>query len=77
MSRSLPGVHTELSAAVRRVSEHYERVPEFRRPDINGERWVALEAELDLACSEGDRDRAHAAVRRWESHAARVLGALA
>jgi len=77
MRRSLPGLNAELADAVRRVGALYERIPESRRPDVTGERWDALEAEIDAACGTNDRDRALTAITRWEDHARNVLEALA
>ncbi len=76
MRRSLPGVNYELAASVRRVNSLYARVPESRRPDVTGERWQALEAEVDARCGAGDRDGALRAISEWEQHAERVLAPL-
>ncbi|MBA2240029.1 MAG: hypothetical protein H0W09_02105 [Solirubrobacterales bacterium] len=73
MRRSLPGINAELAAAVRRVNVLDASIPESRRPDICGERWHRLEAEIDNACGAGDRDAALLAIRQWEQHAARAL----
>ncbi len=77
MRRTLPGINLELSTSVARVARLYEQVPEERRPDVTGERWSQLEAEVDAACGSGDGHRASAAIAAWEQHARRVLGALA
>lgn len=75
MRRSLPGINYELAASVRRVNSLYARVPEPRRPDVTGERWQALEAEIDTRCGAGDRDGALRAIKDWELHAKRVISA--
>lgn len=77
MRRSLPGLNFELAAAVNRIGELYHAIPEELRPDVMGERWDELEAEVDQACGSGNRDRALAAIGRWEAHAQRVMVALA
>jgi DNA-binding FadR family transcriptional regulator len=71
--RALPGINTELAAAVRRVNALYTRIPEQRRPDVNAERWQELEHEIDRACKAGDPDRALRAIAAWEDHARWVL----
>jgi hypothetical protein len=72
---ALPGVNTELAAAIRRVNALYARCPE-PRPDVDGSRWRELEAEIDHHTAVGDRDGALHAIREWEAHARRVLGGL-
>lgn len=73
MRRRLPGIERDLSAAFARVAKLYAAVPEHLRPDVNGERWQQLEAEIDRACGAGDRDAALLAIERWERHASDVL----
>jgi hypothetical protein len=73
--RALPGVKVALAVAVHRVALRYVEIPEARRPDVNGERWRALEAEIDARCGAGDREGALQAIARWEEHATQVLGA--
>lgn len=77
MRRTLPGINAEIAAAVARVTAAYDRVPVDRRPDVSGERWHRLEAEVDRACGAGDLDQARTAIRVWELHANRVLAPLA
>lgn len=65
MSR-LPGIGTELAAAIRRVNAAYLAIPERHRPAAAP--WAALELEVDAACAAGDRDRALAAIAAWRDH---------
>jgi hypothetical protein len=73
---ALPGVRAELAASVRRVNSWYSRIPENRRPDVDGSRWRELEAELDECFAAGDREGARRAIERWERHARAVLAPL-
>ncbi len=73
MRRTLPDVNFELAAAVRRVNALYRKVPDEHRPDATGERWDALEAELDARCGAGDRAGALRAIADWEQHVTGVL----
>jgi hypothetical protein len=66
-------VRTELAAAVRRVNAIYARRGD-PKPEVVGGDWDRLEAEVDAAIKDGDRDRALAAIRAWEAHAMRILG---
>lgn len=75
MRRTLPGLNYALALAVRRVNVLHEQVPEPLRPDVTGERWQALEREIDTRCGAGDREGALLAITRWETHARRVLEA--
>jgi hypothetical protein len=70
---ALPGIRAELAASVRRVNSLYSRIPENRRPDVDGSRWRELEAELHECFAAGDRDGALRAIERWERHARAVL----
>lgn len=71
----IPGINAELTAAIRRVADAYGRLPEPQRPNVNAERWHALEREIDQACMRGNQDSALAAVERWERHALTELAA--
>ena len=62
----LPGISTELAAAVRAVNAAYLRVPERCRPEVAS--WGPLEYEVDAACAAGDRDRALTAIHAWRDH---------
>lgn len=77
MRRTLSGVEVALSEAMARVAAIYAEIPEASRPDVTGERWAALEADVDRAGGSGDRDAALLAIERWEQHARRVLSHLA
>jgi hypothetical protein len=77
MRRTMPGVNYALSAAVDRLRELYSGIPESRRPDINGGRFQALEADIDARCGAGDRDGALRAIEAWEEHARAVLSSCA
>ena len=76
MRRTMTGVNLELAAAVRRVNALLDRIAEDRHPDVFGESWRALEAELDCACGAGDREGTLAAIRHWERKTGRVLAAV-
>lgn len=65
MSR-LPGINTELAAAVRAVNAAYNSIPPARRPAAI--EWDMLDAELDAACISGDRERAMQAIEAWRTH---------
>lgn len=65
MSR-LPGISTELAAAIRKVNAAYLAIPERHRPAAAP--WAALELEVDAARAAGDRDRALAAIYAWREH---------
>lgn len=65
MRRRLPGIDAELSAAVARVAAVCHRCPE-PRPDVCGERFHALDAEVDRACGGQDRGAALRAIEVWE-----------
>jgi hypothetical protein len=69
----LPGINGELAAAVRRVNAVYSRIPEDDRPDVTGQAWSQLEANLDRSCAAGDYYEARGAIEAWERHAMRVL----
>lgn len=73
---ALPGINAELAAAVRRVNTLYAQLPRSCRPDVCGERWRSLEAEIDRASVAGDRAGAMLAIERWEQHASGVLSRL-
>lgn len=70
----LPGVNSELAAAVRRINALHAAHPE-PRPDIGGNAWRDCEKAIDHAAAVGDPAKALAAVEAWEQHARRVLGA--
>ncbi len=72
MRRRLPGVDAELSAAVDRVRGVYRHLAE-PRPDIAGEHFHRLEAELDVLCGAGDRKGAMKAIKRWEKRTISML----
>jgi hypothetical protein len=74
--RILPGINAELAAAVRRINALYMRIPEGRRPNVDGSRWRELEAQIDARCAAGDREGALHAIESWERHAREVLGGL-
>lgn len=80
MRRRLAGVDAELAAAVDRVAAAYHRLPE-PRPDIAGERFHRLEAEVDRLCGAGDREAALRSITTWERETlnivSRCLGAVA
>ena len=59
-------IRTELAAAVRAVNAAYYRLPVEGRPDPAA--FDPLEAEVDAACLDEDRDRALAAIRAWRQH---------
>jgi hypothetical protein len=63
---ALPGVNTELAAAVRAVNAAYNRLPQEGRPDPAA--FDPLEQEVDAACLSEDRERALAAIREWRNH---------
>jgi hypothetical protein len=63
--RSLPGINYALAEAVRDVAALYGQLPDTVRPDVSGERWQALEADLDRLCGTGDRDGALLAIEEW------------
>ncbi len=67
-------INFHLAAAIRRVNSAYYRLPEDRRPDVTGERWTALEREIDEAAEFGDRDRALKAIADWQGHALKIIG---
>lgn len=73
----MPGLNADLALAVRRMNAIYARIPTDQAPDINGESWCRLEAEIDRASSVGDYEAAIVAIGRWEEHARRVLEPLA
>lgn len=73
MRRTSPRVSVALSEAFRQVARLYEQIPEPYRPDVNGERWLELEREIDTRCGAGDTDGALLAIERWQEHAERVL----
>lgn len=62
----LPGISTELSAAVRAVNARWLRIPEPHRPPAAV--WLPLEAEIEAACDAGDRQRALRAIEAWREH---------
>jgi len=64
--RSMPGISTELAAAVREVNAAYMRIPEADRPDAAV--WLPFEEEVDAACAAGDRERALKAIEAWRDH---------
>ncbi len=68
-----PGIRAELAAAVRKVNAIYGHIPESAWPDVDGDAWEQLEQEIDAASAADDRDRALAAIRRWEDHARSAL----
>lgn len=72
MRRTLSGIDIALGEAVNRIRPIWESCPD-PRPDIAGEAWHALEAELDRACGSGERDLALLAIRRWEDRTLDVL----
>ena len=53
MRRTLKGVNAELAAAVRRCNVIHRQIPPGQRPDLSGESWRELEAELDRAWGAG------------------------
>lgn len=72
MRRRLAGVDAELASAVDRVVAVYARCPE-PRPDICGERFHLLEAEVDRLCGAGDRDAALKSIATWERETTVIL----
>lgn len=62
----IPGINTELAAAVRAVNASWLAIPEPYRPPAAV--WLPLEAEVEAACDAGDRDRALAAIEAWKLH---------
>jgi hypothetical protein len=75
MSRTLPGISSELAAAVRAVNAAYLRIPHRYRPAAAP--WAALELEVSAASAAGDRDRAMAAIEAWrELHLSRFTSVL-
>ncbi len=66
MRRTLTGINFELAAAVRRVNVIRDRIPAVEQPDLAGESWRRLEAELDRASGVGDREAALRAIRKKE-----------
>jgi len=62
----LPGISTELAAAVRRVNALRAAIPEAQRPEFDHEAWKRLERSLDTSCRAGDSERALATIERWE-----------
>lgn len=55
MRRTMTGINLELAAAVRRINTIHDRIPADDQPDLAGESWRTLEAELDRAAGVGDR----------------------
>jgi len=76
MRRVLPGINLSLAEAVLDVSEASAALPAQLRPDLTGERWQDLEAEIDRACATGDRDGALHAIETWKERTLGVLWAL-
>jgi hypothetical protein len=72
--RSQPGINVEVAQAVHRVATLYAQIPGGQRPDVTGERWDELEAEIARRSAAGDREGALRAIAEWEAHARRVLG---
>ncbi len=62
-----------LNAAVRRVAEAYQRLPERARPDIEGPDWRRREDAIDDAYRDGDSEKFKGAVRAWEDYALTAL----
>jgi hypothetical protein len=62
--RSIPGVTTELAAAVRKVNAAFYRLPRSTQDAIEI-RYDGLDKEIDAAILAGNRDRAQAAIRAW------------
>lgn len=74
MRRWLPGIDAELSAAVKRVAYVYSRCPN-PRPDVCGDPFLALDAEVDRACAGTDRRAAVEAIEVWERETVALLKA--
>lgn len=73
MRRTNPRISVALSEAFAKVARLYAQIPEPYRPDVNGERWLELEREIDVRCGAGDIDGALLAIERWREHGERVL----
>jgi hypothetical protein len=58
-----------LNAAMRRISAAYERLPEARRPDVNGPGWGERENAIDAAYVARNRAEFDQAVEEWERFA--------
>ncbi len=76
MRRRLPGIDVALGLAADRVRLLAEEVPEPHRPDVAGERWRILDAQVDRACGNGDASSALLAIEQWEQHVSCVLSRL-
>jgi hypothetical protein len=73
MNISIPGVGHELAIAVRRVNALRQSKPDHERPDMSDGAWLRLEAELDRACTRGNKGDALASIHRWERSATATL----
>jgi hypothetical protein len=60
--------HAELAAAMARVNDLYQQLPEAARPRLSI-RWDRRDRALDRAFASGDEGRALAAVAEWEREA--------
>ncbi|HET6999350.1 MAG TPA: hypothetical protein VFI03_12265 [Solirubrobacterales bacterium] len=63
----LPGINTELAAAVRAINAAYNRLSPAAQGRVEIA-YDAMEAEVDAAILAGDRTRALAAIRAWRGH---------
>lgn len=69
----LPGINSELAAAVRRIGSLRSSLPKAHRPEFDLPRWRKLERELDRHCSAGSVDCALTSIERWERETAEGL----
>ncbi len=67
MRPEVPGVRTELAAAIRQVNAAFNRLPSSTQHSIEI-RYDGLDQEIDSAIVNEDRDRALRAIRAWRNH---------
>lgn len=64
---TFPSIRSELAAAIRAVNAGYNRLPGDAQDTISIA-YDALEAEVEAAAANEDRERALAAIRAWRGH---------